>query len=295
MKKILLILIAVSLTAISCSRVSKESSVGDEFVSIGTFNIAWLGDGIEDNVQRTDDEYKIIAEIIANTKFELIGLQEIENAAALDKVLKHLPGFKYYISQGGAKQNVAVIYRDNIQIEYVKDYAPIAVKADRTRPGMLLKARKGNFDWYMMVVHFKSTSRFDDTPEKRDESIRLRSQQAEVLNNWVDSVLKNDSEKDLIMVGDFNDFPNRKGGSSLAAMLANSNINFLTKDEISCKNEKWFVIDHIVVSESAKKRLLPNSLFMENFYNRYSKEAVEKISDHCPIGASFEIKSPDND
>ncbi len=294
-KKLLLIIAAISIVAASCSTLSVREPCGDDCVSIGTFNIEWLGDGIDDNKPRTDDEYKRIAEVIKDTKFEVIGLQEIENAEALDKIIKYLPGYKYHISSGYAKQNVAVLFKDNIDLQYVGDYAPIAVKDGRTRPGMFLKARKGNFDWYMMVVHFKATSRYDDTPEKREESIVLRSRQAAALSNWVDSVLTHDAEQDLILVGDFNDFPNRQGGSALTALLENSNVEFLTKDVKGCKYREWFVIDQIVISNSAKKRLLKNSLFMNDFYSKYKKEEAAQISDHCPIGVSFDIVQPDND
>lgn len=293
-KKVFLLILFV-FTFASCSKTTKETRINNEFVTIGTFNIAWLGDGIDDNMMRSDEESKLVAETIKETGFEIIGLQEIENIAALAKLTKYLPGYKYFVSESGGKQNLAVLYRDYINLEYVKDYMPIAVEENRTRPGMFLKARKGNFDFYMMVVHFKSTSRFDDTPEKRTASFEMRTRQSEVLSNWIDSVLANGKEQDLILVGDFNDFPLRDKNPTLTPLLANSNISFLTRELTSCKNEKWYVIDHIVVSNSAKTRLVENSLTMENFRNRLPKEVADKVSDHCPIGVAFEIVSPDND
>ncbi len=293
-----ILLIVILLQSFSCS--TKKSGIednwlNDKILNIGTFNIAWLGDGINDNTPRTKQDYKLIADVIKETGLEVIGLQEIENAAAMDLLIEHLPGYSYYISDGYGKQNLAVLYRDYIELQYIGDYTPIAVEENRTRSGMFLNGRKGNFDWYLLVVHFKATSRFDDTPEKRQASIQMRTQQAEIVSKFVDSLLANGTEQDIIIVGDFNDYLERKEGTSIAAIAENPNIEFLTAGMTSCKNERWYVIDHIAVTKSAKNRYKDNSRFMENFRARFDKSVADIISDHCPIGVSFEIVSPDND
>jgi len=300
LQKIFIILFSLLFLLQSCqnykSKTDSESNwISDKHINIGTFNIAWFGDGIDDNMPRKSEDYELIAEIIRDSGLEVIGLQEIENAATMNLLLEYLPNYSYYISTGGGKQNLAVLYRNHIELEYISDYTPIAVEENRTRPGMFLKGRKGNFDWYLLVVHFKSTSRFDDTPEKRQASIETRAKQSEIVSRFVDSLLTSVTEQDIIIVGDFNDYLERKGGSSLSALASNNNLEFLTAGQISCKNEKWYVIDHIVVNKSARNRFIENSVFIDNFRSRFDKSIADIISDHCPIGVSFEIVSPDND
>ncbi len=290
-------LLLLPLLLFSCAKQTtfKSSPVNENILSVGTFNIAWLGDGIDDTQLRNDSDYKLIAETIHSTNFDVIGLQEIENEAALKRVVNFLPDYKYIVSHSAGKQNVAVLYKDYIDLQYVNDYMPVAVMPRRTRPAMFLKVKKGNFDCYLMVVHFKSTSRYDDTPEKKTQSIAMRTQQAGVLSDWADSVLAAGQEQDLILMGDMNDATERKEGSSLAPLMLNKTLSFLTDKLTSCKYEKWMVIDQIVVSNSAKKRFQENSLYMENFRSRLPKEQADKISDHCPVGVAFEVNSPDND
>ncbi len=291
---LLLILLIFSISLSSCLSNTKQKFSDDTAVKIGTFNIEWLGDGIRDTKPRTEEEYKYVAEAIASTGFEIIGLQEIENNDALNKILKYLPEFKGLVLEKSGNQNLGFIYKNTVSIDTFYYYSPIAIDPSRNRPGLVVHARKGNFDWIMMVLHFKASSKFDDTEEKRMRSLETRMKQAEILSHWIDSVLANSTEQDLIIVGDFNDNPTRKQ-SALVPLITNKNIRFLTENERSCKNEKWDNIDHIVVSSSAQNRVFIESLIIENHYYKYDEQIAKQISDHCPVGVAFDIVLPDND
>lgn len=292
MKRILFI-IFLTTTLISCS--SKLTKNNDDFVIIGSFNIEWLGDGINDQKVRNESDYKRIAEVIENTDADVLGLEEVENKAALQKVMKYLPEYNFILGNTGTQQNTAIVYKKNVEVKFIQNYDKLVVKENRTRAGLVASVKKGNFDWIMMVVHLKSTSRYDSTEALRIESYELRKKQAEILKNWADSIVTNTKEQDIIIVGDFNDNPKRHKTQNMLPLVEDNNMTFLTQDLISCKNPRWDMIDHIVVNNSAKKRFQLNSLFIYNIYNAYSKYDVENISDHCPIVCSFEIISPDND
>lgn len=302
MKKHILILnlsiIYFLLCCFSCSFLKNNSDQQinkNSVVRVGTFNIEWLGDGENDTKDRSEEDYKLIADVIKKTDFDIIGLQEIENDDALNKLLKFLPEFKGNVLEKSGKQNLAFIHKNDVIIDTFYEYSPIAINPSRNRSGLVVHARKGNFDWIMLVVHLKATSRFDDTEEKRLESIQTRAKQAEIVSKWVDSVLSNSKEKDIILVGDLNDNPRRGDNSAIYPLKGNNNIEILTENEQSCKNDKWDIIDHIIVSKSAKNRYIQNSLFIENFYSIYDPETAKKISDHCPVGVAFDITAPDND
>jgi len=262
---------------------------------LATFNIEWLGDSVNDRVDRDQQDYENIADVIKSADLDLVALQEIENEAAMDLLLNFLPDYKYQISKSDAQQNLAVLYKDNLQIKIIGEYMPLAIKKDRNRPGLVLEGRKGNFDWIMMVVHFKATSRWDNTPEKKANSYEIRRKQANIANKWVDSILAIGKEKDIFLVGDFNDTPKRKKNNTIVSLMNNENLQFLTTNIKSCKYRSLYTIDHVVCSKSALKRFQQNSETAINLFSMYDDEAADKISDHCPIMTLFEVKSPDND
>lgn len=264
-------------------------------VVIGTFNVEWLGDGVTDRVKRDEADYKRIAKVIEKTSVDIMALQEIENAAAMKKLMKYLPDYKYHISKSGGAQKLAVVYKGTVKVKNIGDYTPLEVKKRSSRPGLIIEAKKGNFDFKVMVVHFKSTSRWDNTPAKRKESVSIRRKQAEIAADWVIKSLAQGKEKDLMIIGDFNDTPHRKKDPTLNVLEDKAGLVFLTRDMKSCKFSSWFVIDHIAVTKSAAKRFLCSSPQTLDIRSMYNKEETKRISDHCPIYAKFEIVSPDND
>lgn len=264
-------------------------------VKIGTFNIAWLGDGIKDNIQRSESDYQRIANIISQINPDILGLEEIENAKAIERIIKYLPSYNYFISENGSKQNLCFIYKKGLEVNYKGLYFPLAVDTTNTRPGAILEAKKGNFDWIILAVHLKSTSRYDSTPELKDISRNLRLEQAKIIVKWADSILAEGKEQDLIILGDFNDTPKRQKFPSLTPILNSNSLFFLTDELKSCRFKNWYSIDHIIVSYSAKNRFIENSEFMFDFNSSLNDIEVEKISDHCPVTVRFDVISPDND
>jgi predicted extracellular nuclease len=180
-------------------------------------------------------------------------------------------------------------------LKFVSNYEPIAVEKNTTRPGAIFSLKSGNFDAYLMLVHFKSTSRYDSTEYLEEKSRKLRTEQAKVLNNWIDSMLNFSGEKDIFVLGDFNDYPSRKNNPTLTSLLDNKNIEFLTFDMKSCKFEYLGSIDHIVITNNIKNRYLANSLRMYDINSAFTDAEVENISDHCPVLATFNIQLKDDD
>ncbi len=291
MKNYVLIII-VSLWISSCNNYKVEYD--ENAITVASFNLEWFGDGIKDRNERSDYDCRRIAELIVDTGADIIGLQEIENKQAMERLMKFLPGYKYMLGETGYIQNPAILYRDTVKVEFVENYQPMVVKKDRTRAGLVVKAKKGNFDFLIMVVHFKSTSRYDSTEQMKIESYELRKLQAKVIRNWADSVYSNTNEKDIIIVGDFNDNPKRES-KVLSPITFGGEYLFLTDNLGSCKNPNWDNIDHIVINRSTFKRFVQGSVMMYNSHAKYEDYEVEKISDHCPVLSKFNIILPDND
>ena len=299
MKKTIILLSVLSLLVLSCSKKKLEetASYSNGFkkseIVIGTFNLEWFGDGINDRKDRTETDYKHYAEIIKKIDADILGLEEIENSGAMNKLISYLPDYAYYITKEGGQQKCALLYRKNINVKFVAEYSPIAVEGNKTRPGLLVSASAGNFNFMVMVVHLKSSSHFENTEAKRERSIEIRTAQSTVLAKWADSVLAKGNETDLIVVGDFNDTPKRKKNNTLYPLM--NQMTFLTENEKSCKYRSAYVIDHIVVSRNASKRFKDNSLFVYDIFSLYNDQDTKSLSDHCPIIAKFDVNEQDLD
>lgn len=280
MIRYLLIVLGITGTLIGCA---SGSIGGNSTVTVGTFNMEWLGDGYADKKPRTDADYLRIADIIIKINADVLAVQEIENNAALQKVLRYAPEYSGFVAETEAPQNVGVLYKKSMVVTQKQVYQQLAVIPGRLRPGLLVECKKGNFDWLMMVVHLKSSSRADSTQELREQARAIRTQQCTMLSNFVDSVIAQGAEKDVMIVGDLNDFPGRIQNATLTPILENNNLFIPTAKMKSCSNPNWTTIDHIVLTKSAKPRYIEGSERMEDFKQFLDKADAEKVSDHCPV------------
>ena len=78
----------------------------DDYLTIGTFNIEWLGDGINDNKPRNEAEIQQIADIIQSSEMEIIAVQEVENDTALAKIVEKLDDYNFKLSKAKNKQKL---------------------------------------------------------------------------------------------------------------------------------------------------------------------------------------------
>lgn len=264
-------------------------------VTIGTFNMEWLGDGTNDRKPRTDADYLRIADIVLKSGADVLGVQEVENEAALRKVLRYCSGFDGMVLQGETEQNVGVIWRKTVTVDSVGPFDGLVVQPKRSRPGLVVRCRYEGFDWLMMVVHLKSTSRFDSTNQLRELARDIRSKQASALRQWTDSVLAAGGEQDVLIVGDMNDFPTRRSLPTLTALEESSSMRFLTKDMKSCGRADRLAIDHVLASTQASERAIQSSIRTEDFHTFLDSESANKVSDHCPVIVRFHSARADND
>lgn len=293
-----IIIFFIFITFISCTKKANNvnSIENSDNILIGTFNVEWLGDGTNDRKDRTEEDYKLIAKIISDQNPDLMGIEEVENSNALNRVVKYLDNYDLYVGKGGNQQNVALLYKKGLKVNILGEYYNLAVEYRRTRPGLVFEVKKNNFDFLGMVVHLKSTSRYDYGEEgKYEQSVDIRTRQNQILSNWADSVIKNNQETDLVIMGDFNDTPVRKKNNTMQSLTSNNNLIFLTDDMKSCKYKSANTIDHILVSQTAFKRVIQQTLKMVDLTQYAQGEQLKQLSDHCPVFVSFEIKTPDND
>lgn len=258
----------------------------DSILTIGTFNIAWLGDGKDDKVMRSINDHKRIAQVISDLSPDIIALQEIENDEALGYIAEYLPGYSFSIIDTESSQDIAYMYKKDIDIEAISMIESVDVMPGRTRTALMVEGKKKDVDFILAAVHFKSTSRYDDTPEKKALSYELRRQQAEALSEYIDSMRTVKKDAFFAVIGDFNDNP-RRSNTSISSL--SQRMEFLTDSLPSCKNPLWTMIDHIAIPTDSDYGYIDNSLFVYNFNSSLSEEEAKLVSDHCPVIASFKL------
>jgi predicted extracellular nuclease len=287
-----LFLVFLALSSICCSCDSEKNAPLPDCITLGTFNMEWFGDNsADDHKPRSEADDKLFAVVLGDIDADVLAVQEVENEQALKRLLQHVAGentSEYRIALGvsGGKQNVGFLYRKHIELVSVRELEAIAVEKGRTRAGLLAFFRIGGFEWAMLTVHLKSTSRADSTPELVQHSITLRTAQAVEILTFANSFQQTHPTKPLFILGDFNDSP-RKKRTTLDTLKYSPNLTFLTEHLVSCSYSGLPGIDHIIASSSAAKRVLRGTIHTVNFRAMLPEKAAERISDHCPVVVQF--------
>jgi len=272
-----LLIYIITIIFVSCTHTLVDEDPNS--LVVGTYNIQWLGDGIEDNVIRKSKDYMNIAYQIESSDVEIFGLQEIENENAIKNLIEFLPSWNYKFIDNGTKQNLCFIYKSYIKISKIELVENLEVEKNKTRKASIISFSYANEEINIINVHLKSTSRYDDTPEKLQRSFELRNAQAIALNNI--SKMFNDKKRNLIVLGDFNDNPNRNSKSQIS--ILEENLYFPTKELKSCKAFYFDCIDHIAINDMLKDNLEPNSQLIIDSKVLFKEEELKLISDHCPV------------
>jgi len=277
--KILLVFLLIIL--ISCNNTNLQKDEDSSSLLIGTFNIEWLGDGIDDKNPRNEEDYKNIALVIEDSGAELLALQEVENLESLKRILKHLQNWKFIFTDEDGSQNNCYIFKSYLDLEDNGTFDDLQIDGFGTRKGAVAKLKYGNLELILLNVHLKSTSSYDNTEEKKQISYELRRKQSIEIVEFRDSILNNNISNNIIVLGDFNDNPLRNEKSNILTL--DSNFFFATKGLESCKSQYYDLIDHIIISENLINNLEPVSAYVYDFATILTKEQVDKVSDHCPV------------
>jgi hypothetical protein len=146
-----------------------------------------------------------MAQFIDSLDLEVLALEEVEDAEALDLLLSFMPPGKYaYIVSPQTSpetcQRVAVLYqKEEVAMRYVGEI-PLSLGEYGLRDGLVVygKFLPDGFDFTLVVVHLKAYS------DPRSTSIR--EEELSILGQWVQTYLDDPAnDRDLIIARDFNE------------------------------------------------------------------------------------------
>ncbi len=210
---------------------------------------------------------KVIAAVGGWNRPSLVGLCEIENEAVLKDLTRYSPlkKFKYqYLHQESPDRrgiDVALLYQKKdfkpIKTEYIEIKIP---KHHQIKTRDILYAKglfKNNDTLHVFVTHFPS--RLGGEKASEYKRIYVASQ----IRKKVDSIFLSNSNSNIIIMGDFNDYPtnisikeslnaNKITETTLPNNLYNPFFQFQEEGIIGTNNYKgeWGVLDQIIISSN---------------------------------------------
>ncbi len=252
---------------------------------------------------------------------QIVGLCEIENRKVLDDLCKRtgLKNLKYRIIHKESPDKRGI----DLALLYQKDsFKPHSYKAIQ----ITFPFSKGTTT--RDILYVKGVAKNDDTlhifanhwPSRwggQLESERKRIHVAKILRNEVDSIFKNNQNAKIVIMGDFNDYPNNKSikevlkarenfASPISSELYNLSTYIERKQNIGSHKHKadWGVLDQIIVSgallnaksglKSAKENasifsadflLIDDETYTgkKNFRTYLGYKYIGGYSDHLPV------------
>jgi predicted extracellular nuclease len=330
----------VALLAVLSSVLCPAQTIADDLY-VAFWNVENLFDLIDDKDVELDEEFsptgpkkwtaerleiklrnlaRVIQDMNDGKGPDVLGLSEIENKEVIELLIKHLKlsrdyGIVHQQSPSFRGIDCAIIYDKKIVALKSSRFHRIAgmTTRDIVEGHFALKSEKsGKPSFYVFSNHWPSRRSPDEA----------RVKVAGVLRKRVDEILAKDKSADIIIVGDFNDYPdnisvaktlNTTGDKS---KLGNSKLfnamwplhNDPDAGTYVYKN-KWGVLDHVVLSsglfDQRGLKLVPKSvtaIFKDYQYYRprtgiprpsrsYSGPIFHAngYSDHLPIAAKFSV------
>lgn len=271
----------------------------DTLLDVATWNVEWLG---ESGYGPTDEnlQYNNVKNLIAQTDFDVIALQEMSNGNTFFNLSDFL--FSKYGTLNStfqATQKMCFFYKKsmfeiipslskNILLQYAGDEFA-------TRPPLQVALQTIGGDktdtLYFIVVHMKANT--GNTAAKQ-EAYNRRKAAADYLKTYIEQDLKN---KKCIVLGDWNDDLNKSIFNNVQTpyqQLLDDGYQFATKPLSDAGKRSYAfgggMIDHILLAKSIDSFYVSSSAKVFDGVGNYITNYSNTTSDHYPVYAFFDWK-----
>lgn len=264
--------------------------------AVGTFNIEWFGRG-GPKAGRTESDIRAIADVIKGTGAPLLGLEEIGDEETMDRLIRFLPGYEYVLGTSGRNQRCGMLWdTKRARVGRAREWPDINNGLERTagtlRAPLFAPVRVGDFDFLFVVVHLKAL--FDE------KSMRTRRTQTQRIRARLDEWIAGNADKDVVVVGDFNDFPDSPALAQITGSRTGGggfvNTGSRLPEGVGTYLGKSGRIDHILVSSPyvSQEEWTDDISVYPKPRGAARKAYEESVSDHLPSWADFRTDR-DND
>jgi len=297
-RRLLILISLIVITSLALQLFTTYASA-NQTIKLATWNIKDLSTS-----SRSDFELMQISYILQN--YDFIAIQEVNNEQAIERLIDWLEvlghSYKYLFSPlsgtGSEGEHYAFLYREGV-IEPL-DSGHLA-EGNFARPPYIASFKAGNFDFTIISIHVCSGCGGLGEAGREIEVARLGI----IYNN-----LMNNSEKDVLVVGDFNLNPNNDSFVNLmsventapiysCATLSECKQNATTTRDSNLFDNMWFSQTHVGEYTGEHGMFKFDEVLFEDpggdsnhYRERYARLAV---SDHRPVWAEFRTDMADDD
>ncbi len=234
-----------------------------------------------------------VFEMLAKVRADVLGLEEVGTTNELAEIATGLAArgldypYREWIQGADENRHVALLSRFPITDRLSRtDYTyTLGTNVMRIQRGILDVGIKVNdrYSFRAIVVHLKSRRQVEEF-----DQAAARLGEARLLRSHIGKILKADHDRNLIVMGDFNDTPESEpikailGEAPFALTMLNpaDNKGYFTTHFWRAKRE-WSRIDYLITSPGMAKEFVPDSARIGDF------PMWETASDHRPIFARF--------
>ncbi len=283
---------ARSAAAVRSFRVEYDSAVArrgsDTTLEIATWNI-------QNFPKQGDETINKLRAMMVRLDIDLYAIQEIEDTLAFSRFVDGLDGYEGLYSQddyGSFYQKTGVVYRSDIIT--VSDVRQLFWWHDSvTRPPleMVVSASLGGgtFEFKLIVLHFKAGWGDDDRA--------LRAASCRLLKEYLDDELEHGSEREFVVVGDWNDLLDDPPEVNVFAPFLDDTLDyrFLTWPLRGSSRHGSYIggsssslIDHLMVTSAVLDEYeggTTMTLRLDDEVGQYENV----VSDHRPVMACFPV------
>ena len=274
------------------------SVVGEELISVAGWNIAANAHGTV-----TPEIEKNIAKGIMKLDADIVGLTEVEHEESLKDIIEELKNshnleYQYGICKEEENLSLAVIYKPFIKAS--KTYKILGTDLDRKRLrkacAISLKAKQ--FDFALINVHLKSGSGSESVREQQAQSIATFIRGVTFFN-----------EKDVILIGDYNMYPERDK-FAFDALSPTGFLRFLSTEALCDENQRnckgthigrngkmGNLLDGFGITMPTVNEYVEGSFQRVNLHDAMGltmKKFKGTVADHLPLKASFKTDTDDD-
>jgi endonuclease/exonuclease/phosphatase family metal-dependent hydrolase len=235
--------------------------------------------------------FPYLMQIIQMIDIDLIAVQEIDESSLFLRLIDSLEGYQGFVSSlPDYGQHMGIIYKSDMIALSNPEHLFTDDDWAFPRPPLatyvtVKDENKTVFDFILIILHLKA---FDDA-----ESKSRRQKACQQLKNYIDTYLLTAAEKDIIILGDFNDELDDPLQNNIFAIFLNDSTNyqFLTlplTGEATYIDKFESTVDHLLITNDAKIEYnggVTQVLKIDMEFPEY----LNYISDHRPVLAQFFI------
>ena len=273
------------------------SEISANELRVGTWNIAWLGDGLNDTLPRTADDIERLQKYVGKLSADVVALQEMENEVAFYSIFDKNE-WQVFLSNRNSQQRTGFAIRrsflETVNIQQQDDYEALQTSQNLRYGTDIEIIYPDNTTIRLLSIHLKSgcfseTDLSEDSKQGwNDNSCQRLGRQIQPLKNWIATRFAEDVP--FVIAGDWNRRMNTDGDPFWSELTYGLDGKLYRAGGVNrrafCNPKYPNPIDHVVISGSVKE--LTNS-FIETLLDTSDLAHRRKISDHCPISVEIEV------